>query len=67
MTKSRKVENPVRLRQDVVVARFGKAALVRQSDGACRLDGGNGSDCAEAREWFSLPGCKLGSTVYAFL
>jgi len=37
-----------------VIARFGKAALVRQTDGSWQLRGGTEEDRLSAREWISL-------------
>jgi hypothetical protein len=37
-----------------VIARFGNAALIRQTDGTWRLNGGSDEDRHSAREWISL-------------
>lgn len=52
--KLRHLVNSVSHAQDEIVARFGEAALIRQSDGTYRLDGGSQSDCTDATEWISL-------------
>ena len=37
-----------------VIARFGKAALIKDSYGAWELHGGSAEDRLSAREWISL-------------
>jgi hypothetical protein len=41
-------------RKEIVVARFGTAALVRTREGRFTLRGGNKSDHIEARDWASM-------------
>jgi len=41
-------------RGGVVVARFGKAALIKQPNGSWQLQGGSAEDRLSAREWISL-------------
>jgi hypothetical protein len=38
----------------VVIARFGKATLIKQPNGAWQLQGGSAEDRLSAREWISL-------------
>jgi hypothetical protein len=45
-------ENQVRGQE--VIARFGKAALIRRPDGTWQLKGGSDEDRLSAREWISL-------------
>ena len=37
-----------------VIARFGKAALIKQPNGSWQLQGGSEEDRLSAREWISL-------------
>jgi len=37
-----------------VIARFGKAALIRQPNGTWQVKGGSAEDRHSAREWISL-------------
>jgi hypothetical protein len=37
-----------------VIARFGKAALIKQHNGTWQLKGGSDEDRLSAREWISL-------------
>jgi hypothetical protein len=41
-------------RGDEVIARFGKAALIKQPNGSWQLNGGSAEDRLSAREWISL-------------
>jgi hypothetical protein len=45
-------ETPARGQE--VIARFGQAALIKQSDGTWQLKGGSEEDRLSAREWISL-------------
>jgi len=49
-----KKHDKIRTRGQNVIAQFGQAALVRQSDGICQLKGGSEDDRHLAREWISL-------------
>ena len=46
--------NETQARGQEVVARFGQAALIRQSNGTWQLKGGSEEDRLSAREWISL-------------
>ena len=37
-----------------VIARFGKAALIKERNGSWKLQGGSAEDRLSAREWISL-------------
>ena len=37
-----------------VIARFGKAALIKEPNGSWQLNGGSAEDRLSAREWISL-------------
>jgi hypothetical protein len=43
-----------RTRGQEVIARFGQAALIKQTDGTWQLKGGSAEDRLSAREWTSL-------------
>jgi hypothetical protein len=49
-----KNENVRMQRKEIIVARFGAAALVRTPEGRFTLRGGNKSDHIEARDWASM-------------
>jgi hypothetical protein len=42
------------VRGQEVIARFGKAALIKQQNGTWQLKGGSEEDRLSAREWISL-------------
>ena len=49
-----KTHDETQARGQEVVARFGQAALIRQSNGTWQLKGGSEEDRLSAREWISL-------------
>jgi hypothetical protein len=49
-----KTHDETQARGQEVIARFGQAALIKQSNGTWQLNGGSEKDWLSAREWISL-------------
>jgi hypothetical protein len=49
-----KTHDETQARGHEVIARFGEAALIKQSNGTWQLKGGSEEDRLSAREWISL-------------
>jgi hypothetical protein len=49
-----KTHDETQARGQEVIARFGQAALIKQSNGTWQLNGGSEDDQFSAREWISL-------------